>query len=97
MNIKVCSVEIGKKKATGIEVQLPEAPMVLVLGSKGYLMCGYLNLEAAEKFKAVCAVVRGVQNVGEILSKPVVSASLGARRLGVRPGMKGRTALKKFL
>lgn len=97
MNIKVCRVEVGKKTATGIEVQLPEAPMVLVLGKKGYLMCGYLNLEAADKFKAVCAIVRGVQNVQEILSKPVVSSSLRARRLGVRPGMKGISALKKFL
>ncbi|MBI4055509.1 MAG: DUF1805 domain-containing protein [Elusimicrobia bacterium] len=90
-------VSLGRRRAVGVEIQLPEAPLVLVLGRKGYLMCGYLNLEAAERFHAAAAIVRGVRNVREILEKGVWKVTRRARRLGVRPGIPGREALKRFL
>ena len=93
----VFTLEIDGKKAQGIVIQLPEAPMVLALGRTGYLICGYMNLEMGEKFGAVCAVVRGVRTVDDILKGAVASVSTKARELGVTEGMTGREALSKFL
>ena len=95
--MEVCDVRFGKKKAVGMVIRLPEAPMVLALGVKGYVMCGYLNLDAAEKFRAVAAVVRGIRSVEDLLKGRVAAVTSRARRLGVVPGMSGRQALKKFV
>lgn len=90
-------IVIAGKKAQGIVIELPEAPMVLAVGAKGYLVCGYMNLEAGEKFGACCAVVRGVRSVSDILGGKVAAVSTKARALGVSEGMLGRDALEKFL
>jgi uncharacterized protein YunC (DUF1805 family) len=87
-------VSIGSKKATGFEIQLPGAPLVLVRGQKGFVMCGFLNLAAADKFNQAAAIVRGVNNIDELLAKPVTDASVKALSLGIKPGMTGRQAME---
>ncbi len=95
--MKTVDIALGKgKMATGLEIPLPEANLVIALGKKGYLMCGYLNLDACEKFKGCAAVVRGVTNIKEMLSSSVSAATAGAARLGVKVGMSGLQALKKL-
>lgn len=95
--LKVRDIDLGADTATGIEVALPEAPLVLIVGKKGFLMCGYLALEVAEKFGSCAAIVTGVKTTDELLEKPVVKVTCGAERLGIKPGMTGRQALKKLL
>lgn len=90
-------ISFGEKKATGLEMDLPNARLVLASGKRGFVMCGYLNLEAAENLKDAAAVVTGVKTIDELLEKKVVRVSSQAKRLGVRIGMSGREALKKFL
>jgi uncharacterized protein YunC (DUF1805 family) len=99
--MKTRDIPLGKKTAVGFEVPLPagsgaEVPLLVARGSKGFLMCGYLDVAVANKFGQAAAVVRGVKNLDELLEKPVVEVSVSARRLGVRPGMTGRQALKKL-
>ena len=95
MNFK--EITAGRRKAVGIEIPLPKAPLVLVLGKKGFLMCGYLDVAAAERLGDTAAVVKGVKSVEELLKKPVVSLTPKAARLGLRVGMLGRQALSKLL
>ena len=90
-------IDVGGKKAQGVVIELPEAPMVLALGSKGYLVCGYMNLEAGEKFGACCAVVHGVRTVQDILDGKVAAVSSKAKALGVSEGMSGRDAIARFV
>ena len=87
----------GRRRAIGIEIPLPNAPLVLVLGKKGFLMCGYLNVAAAEKLGDTAAVIKGVKSVEELLKKPVAAFTPKAFKLGVRVGMPGRKALSKLL
>lgn len=94
--IKAEDIDLDGKKAQGVVIELPEAPMVLAIGSKGYLVCGYMNLEAGEKFGACCAVVRGVRTVQDILAGKVAAVSSKARALGVAEGMTGAEALQRF-
>lgn len=88
---------IGAQKVVGIHIQLPGAPLLLIRGQKGYLMCGYLHLPTAQKLGQAAAVVRGVQTLRELLQKPVVEATEAAQRLGVTVGMSGQEALERLM
>ncbi len=94
--MKTRELVIEDKKYTGIEIDLPGAPLVLVQCSKGFVMCGYLDIKTADKLNAAAAVVRGVKNVEELLEKPVADVSLAAQKAGVAMGMSGKEALTKL-
>ena len=47
--MKTVEIKIGEKTAMGIEIPLNNAVLVIAIGKKGFVMCGYLNIEAAEK------------------------------------------------
>ena len=94
--MKTVELTIGPKKATGFEIDLPGAPLLVARAAKGFVMCGYLNVAAADKFNAAAAVVRGVKTIDELLAKPVTDVSAAAAALGVTPGMTGREALEKL-
>lgn len=65
--------------------------MILVTCRKGYLMCGYLNLAAAEKFGDAAVLVGGA-DFEAVLSNPIKDATSAAKALGVKEGMTGREA-----
>lgn len=81
----------------GIEVSLPKAPLVLVHGAHGFVMCGYLNIEAADKLGVPAAMVRGVSTVDDLLKAPVQGVSKAALEKGVTIGMTGRDALTHLI
>jgi uncharacterized protein YunC (DUF1805 family) len=88
------SVEIESiGSATGVHVKLPNADFLLILGEKGYIMCGYLDMATAEKKGDAAAMVTGVSSFGDILLAKVVSVSSKGKMLGVREGMTGKDAL----
>jgi uncharacterized protein YunC (DUF1805 family) len=82
--------------ATGVHVKLPNADFLLILGSKGYIMCGYLNMDMAEKKGDAAAVVTAVSSFEEVLASKVVCVSSKGKVLGVREGMTGKDALAIF-
>ncbi len=95
--MKTRAIEIDGKKGEGIEIELPGAPLILARGSKGFVMCGYLDLHTADKVNAPAAIVRGVKTIDELLKAPVVAVSASATNMGVKPGMTGYEALELFL
>ena len=67
---KMASVEIESiGSATGVHVKLPNADFLLILGSKGYIMCGYLNMATAEKKGDAAAIVTGVESFEDVLAE----------------------------
>ncbi len=97
MSIVTKEITIKDKKVTGVEIDLPGAPLVLAKGAGGFVMCGYLNIEGVEKLGQKAAVVRGVKTVEDLLAGPVVSLSSAARACGVSEGISGREALEKMV
>jgi uncharacterized protein YunC (DUF1805 family) len=56
---------IDGKTFQGVKSTLPELPpLLLIKGDKGFVMCGYLNLEVAERLGAAAAIVSGVNELG---------------------------------
>jgi uncharacterized protein YunC (DUF1805 family) len=79
-----------KLKRDRIELQLP---LLTIQGEKGWLACGYLNVNACDKTGEACAIVSGVNNHDEMLTKPIQAVSKAASELGVVLGMTGAQAL----
>jgi uncharacterized protein YunC (DUF1805 family) len=74
-------------------IKLQNANLVLLTAEKGYVMCGYLNLEAAERMGDAAAVVSGVKTAEDALKAKIKAATSKAKALGVREGMSGEEAL----
>jgi uncharacterized protein YunC (DUF1805 family) len=79
----------------GVRVDLPDSPpLLLIVAEKGFVMCGFLNLDAAEKLGVVAAVVSGVKTFEDVLEGEIKGVTSKAEALGVRVGMSGLEALK---
>jgi len=93
--INITPIKIDDKTAVGVKVDLPESPpLLLVIGERGFVMCGFLNMDAAEKLNVTAAMVSGVKNFDDVLEAEVKAVTSKAQKKGIRPGMTGKEALK---
>jgi len=92
--INVVSLKVGEKTCLGVRIELPESPpLLLVMADKGFVMCGFLNVDAAEKLGVAAAMVSGVKSFEDVLNANVKAVTSKAETFGVRVGMKGAEAL----
>ncbi len=96
--ININSLKIDGKTAVGLKVDLSDSPpLLLVMGEKGFVMCGFLNMDAAEKLSVAAAMVSGVKSFEDVLEAVVKAVTSEARKMGIEPGMRGKEAIKLFL
>jgi uncharacterized protein YunC (DUF1805 family) len=89
-------IKVGKKYLLGLAMKLGQKNLVVVAGARGYVMCGYLNLSAANKFKDTAVKVTGVATVADALKGHVHSCTREALKKGIRPGQRVRDILKQI-
>jgi len=95
--ISVMSVKVYDKIGLGVKVELPGSPpLLLVVAEKGFVMCGFLNVDAAERLGVAAAVVSGVKSFEDVLNADAKAVTSRAKMLGVEVGMKGVEALKRM-
>ena len=82
--------------ALGLQFEMQKYPLLVIRAEKGFLMCGYLNIDAAESLGDTAAKVKGVQSFEDMLKATVVEVTKFASELGVKTGMTGREALEKM-
>jgi len=93
--IDVTTVKIDGKACLGLKVDLPESPpLLLMVAEKGFVMCGFLNIEAAERLGVAAAMVSGVKTFEDVLNAQVKAVTTKTKNSGVEVGMKGSEALK---
>lgn len=93
--ISVTTLRIDDKACLGVRVELPDSPPLLVVtAEKGFVMCGFLNMEAAERLNVAAAMVSGVRTFEDVLNAQIKAATTKAKSLGVETGMKATEALK---
>lgn len=81
----------------GLEVSLPNSPpLVVLLGRRAFVACGFLNIEVAERFGVPCARVTGVRSVEDVLEREISEATTKAKELGILPGLKVKDVLDKL-
>jgi len=96
--ISVEQLNIGNKTAVGLKVDLPDSPPLLaIIGRTGFVMCGFLNIEAAEKLNVTAAVVSGVRTFEDVLKAEIKAVTSKAKMKGVTVGMKGEEAIKLLI
>lgn len=96
--ISVAKVRVGDKTCLGVKVELPESPpLLLIVAEKGFVMCGFLNIEAAERLGVAAAMVSGVKTFEDVLNAEVKAATTKAKDLGVQLGMRGAETLTHML
>ncbi len=80
-------VDIKDKKFLYINEKLgKKAPLVILKGDNGYIMCGYLNIDAANSLGDVAVRVSGVSDIDDVLNSKVNSCTDNAKKLGINPG-----------
>ena len=95
--IGISTVKVYEKTCLGVKCDLPDSPpLIVVIAEKGFVACGFLNVEVAEKADVAAAVVSGVASFEDVLKAPVKSATSKAKALGVSSGMTGAEALNKM-
>lgn len=87
------TIKIGKKLAEALLLRLASKNLIVIRGGRGYIMCGYLNMRAAERFKDVAVKVTGVSSIADVLKTNVHQCTSAARHLGIRKGQ----SIKKVL
>ena len=93
--ISIMTVRVDGKNCLGLRTDLPDSPpLLLIIAEKGFVMCGYLNVDAAEKIGVAAAMVSGVKSFEDVLNAQVKAATTKAQSLGAEVGMKGIEALK---
>jgi len=96
--ISVASLKVDGKACLGVRVELLDSPpLLLVVAERGFVMCGFLNVDAAERLGVAAAVVSGVKNFEDVLNAQVKALTSKARSQGVEVGMKGAEALRRML
>jgi uncharacterized protein YunC (DUF1805 family) len=96
--IHTAPLKLDDKIATGLKVDLPDSPpLVMIIGKTGFVMCGFLNMEAAEKLNVTAVMVRGVRNFDDVLEAEVKAVTSRAVKKGIKVGMKGKDAVKLLL
>lgn len=92
--IEIRQIEIAKGNVLGLKVELPNDSLLMLLGKKGYLACGYLDVKDVEGIGHVVATVSGVSDFNEMIKANVKEVSKNAYKVGVRKGMLGQKALE---
>jgi len=95
--IKRKTIVLEKGKATGYSIDLGKAPLLLIQAKKGYVMCGYLNMSAANKIGDIAGKVTGVKTFDDMLNAKVIEISENAARTGLKQGMNAKDFLNVLL
>ncbi len=92
--IKYKRIKTGKRYIEAVCIRLLSKNFILLKGRKGYIMCGYLDLKAARKFKDAAIKVVGVSSIEDALNTAVHSCTPQARKLGIYKGQAIKDVLK---
>lgn len=95
--MKIKKIKINRKTVLGIEIPLQNATLVIAITKKGYIMCGYLDISIAEKFGDCACIVRGVENINELISGKISDLTSKAKKFGIKKGMPVKEAILKII
>ncbi|MBD3264105.1 MAG: DUF1805 domain-containing protein [Candidatus Omnitrophica bacterium] len=75
-------------------IKLGRNNLIGLIGKKGYIMCGYLDLKTADKFEEIGVKITGVSTIDEALKSKVHSLSHKAGKAGIFKGQPIKDVIK---
>ena len=97
MDIKTQSILLKKGQATGYILDLGNAPLIVIKARRGYVMCGYLNMNAANKLGDIAGRVTGVKSFKDFLNAEIVELSDNAKNAGLKERMNAEDFLNLLM
>ena len=95
--IEIDKFEFNGKSFQGVKSTIPNGPpLLLIKGEKGFVMCGYLNGDVAERVGLAAAIVSGVSSFDDVLNAEIKFATSKAKELGIEPGMVVKEVISKL-
>ena len=91
---KYKKINSGKGFIEAFSINLQNKNFVLLKGKIGYIMCGYLNMRVAEKFKDIAVKIVGVSTIEDAFKAKVAGCTSAAKRLGIKNGQAIKDVLK---
>ena len=92
MIIEQIALETGT--ALGLKFEMQNAPLLVIKADKGFVMCGYLDIDMADTLGDVAVRVRGVNTFEDVLDAQIVGATQAAIDIGIDIKMNARDALE---
>jgi len=92
--LSIRKIKIGKKYVQAFSLKLKDKNLIVLRGRLGYVMCGYLDLGVANKFKDVAVKIVGVSSIKEALNAKAHSFTNAAKKLGINKGQAIEDVLK---
>jgi uncharacterized protein YunC (DUF1805 family) len=92
-SMKTKNIKLEKGQVIGYLIELGNAPLIIVQAKKGYVMCGYLNMDTANKLGDIAGKVTGVKTFNDIINAKIIEVSENAKKVGLYEGMN----VKDFL
>jgi uncharacterized protein YunC (DUF1805 family) len=89
-------IKLEKGSALGLKMDIENAPLLVIRAGCGFVMCGYLNMDIANKLGDVAVRVTGVRSFEDVLNAKAVDVSMAAKSLGIIVGMTAKDALNKM-
>jgi uncharacterized protein YunC (DUF1805 family) len=90
-------IKLEKGQLTGYCIDLGKAPLLILRAKKGYIMCGYLNMNTANKLGDIAGKVTGVKTYDDMLKATVIEVSENAKKEGLTEGMNAQDFLQSLL
>ena len=86
-------INLDGKEFAGYRIDTGHTALLLIKGNAGFMACGYVNVEVADRVGDAAVIVSGVKTFDDMYAAKAVKVSRKAAELGVREGMTGREAL----
>ena len=90
-------ITINETVFKAVQIDLSDkGKLLMIIGKKGYIMCGYLNINTAQKLGDVACMVTGVKTIEDVLNSNIVALTAEAQKLGIIMGMPVKEVLQKL-
>ncbi len=89
-------IELEKGSAIGLRMDMEHAPLLVIRAGCGFVMCGYLNMDIANKLGDIAVRVTGVKNFEDVLEAKVMDVSEAAKKCGITMAMTAKEALNRM-
>ncbi|MGM1047885.1 Uncharacterized protein YunC, DUF1805 family [Paenibacillus uliginis N3/975] len=99
--VTLLPIEIEGHTVMGVEVKLPKTTLLAIYTTRGYIMCGaldvgLLNQKLGDR-QIIAGRAVGVRTLEDLLEAPLESVTVEAEKWGVHPGLKGKDAIIRML
>ena len=89
-------INLEKGSAIGLKMDMGHAPLLVIRAGCGFVMCGYLNMDIANKLGDVAVRVTGVKSFDDVLNSKAVDVSEAAKKRGIEVGMAASETLNRM-